>query len=913
MAEKKKKKVLHSQAYLMWLLGQNKSKKRGILTRDEQNSKKFRCTHVKKLTGAYQPESVVNKVNSPPRSSSGDSNLSNSFFNLETHKLSMLVPEIRFYKVDGENLEPFYFPTVSDFDPLANSSERIPGYAGGNSVIQNFSVKLQGTDPFTARKYLEASLVIRVDSLANIFIKKEGYARLGDLFTISTPSSKVYSGSGQTVKAGQLAHPIEILATLGYSVRDPDGVFTMAELREIQDNAMILRMNVGEHTINLGKDGTATINIKYTARISSLEESRASFSLTHGVADIVQEAAIKQKAKDVGGDISQSAEAKAKVDALEQQSMEQKKVSNKIIEIRKITELLEAKGRIFRRVATPTDIEKFQKQITVKADEEPAGVTADSFGSTPSSPAATPEPKSDEKKAKEKAAESIRTIDGPDKSVYFFTFSDMIEAFCKTRITTMKEATKFVNRSINTAMGVKNERVSEINKNIKKLETLQVLLPDIKIVFPHTKPNMPPSPPMTINMGDIPISTDLYQKYIFNEIINTKGDGYSITDFLENCVSVVLPKAIGGFAKKAPNIVTNKGQVFASTTFTGAEVTPTPGSHCEVDIDKIEGPSIVAHRSKGEKEMEYFIIYPEPEPETPSARAGNEQQDFNDNIYHLHLGKDRGIIKDVTFQRFTVPFRQESLMTNQIGLYDELRMPYSANINMFGNTLFYPGCELYIDPYSIGFGDPRDSNSPAADLGLGGYYFVLTVEIKYSGSGKLETRLECSFRSWPKEVQASLEGASISEPPPADATASGAEPASPDSEPSGDGPPVFGESDLDGAVVEGVTAEEERDEPTGRSTPAVSATITHRDGSTRDVVQTAPELAEGGMTSADAPMSIDPTQTQSQKIESQSTVRDRPLLRNPDVPDDYYEDDDQPSPVNLTGLPPMEEGGDDGY
>ena len=110
------------------------------------------------------------------------------------------------------------------------------------------------------------------------------------------------------------------------------------------------------------------------------------------------------------------------------------------------------------------------------------------------------------------------------------------------------------------------------------------------------------------------------------------------------------------------------------------------------------------------------------------------------------LGKDRGLIKNISFSRFDVKYAQEQLMTNQVGLCDELKMPYNANITMYGNNLFIPGQQIYINPSSIGFGNPKDKSSPAFRLGLGGYYTILGVSTSVV-NGASETTLRCSFGS----------------------------------------------------------------------------------------------------------------------------------------------------------------------
>jgi hypothetical protein len=794
-----KKNNLHSQAFLIWLIGQ-KRKKHGLLTATQAKNKNFRYEHVRRLTGTYQPETVMNRVHAQPTSPNKKQDLSNSFFNLETHKLSMLVPEIRFYKVQGSKMIPFYFPITSDYSPLEAGilSPEYTGYSGGNSVIESFNVVLRGTDPFTAKRYLEASLTLKVDSLANIFIKQPGYARLADLFTISVPASKTHTSHGASIKAGQLMRPIEIAASLGYATRTADNdVFSEEEQREIGKNSMVLRMNVTDHTINVGKDGTATVTIQYVARISSFDESPAAFSLTHNSDDIAVDARIKTLDQPQGDDIDSTAKSKETKSALENEQAQIKKIVNKINEIRKVTETLENKGRFFREEPTPAALRKYLKPST--PSENPDAEEPDTSAETAvvsRAPISDPTKTSSKEKIKKHGQKQIQKLDSAMRTAHYFIFGDMIEAFCITRRKAMQGAianlkVKKTNGNLTNSEFAK--RVKIINDNLTKLKSFKILLPDIKLVYPKGNP-------IIINLADIPISTDLYQRYVFNEIINTKGTTYSITDFLSHCVSKILPQAIGGFEKKAPYVLKNTKQVFASTSFTGAEVLPSLGS-ANISVDKISGPTAGSSFSN-EKEDEYFIIYPEPDADVPTSRSGNETSDFEDNIYHFHLGKDRGIIKNISFKKFTVPFRQEALMTNQVGLYDELKMPYSANINMFGNMLFYPGSQLYIDPFSIGFGDPRDANSAATDLGLGGYYIILSVDTSYSSAGTLNTSLECSFASWVKPTPMGQSTGPEEDVHEADETESSAsESLDPET---ADEPPVFESSDFDGQIVHNV-------------------------------------------------------------------------------------------------------------
>ena len=52
-------------------------------------------------------------------------------------------------------------------------------------------------------------------------------------------------------------------------------------------------------------------------------------------------------------------------------------------------------------------------------------------------------------------------------------------------------------------------------------------------------------------------------------------------------------------------------------------------------------------------------------------------------------------------------------------MYDELRFPHNATVEMYGNNLFMPLSCVYINPETLGSGDPRSSNSAARRLGFG--------------------------------------------------------------------------------------------------------------------------------------------------------------------------------------------------
>ena len=57
---------------------------------------------------------------------------------------------------------------------------------------------------------------------------------------------------------------------------------------------------------------------------------------------------------------------------------------------------------------------------------------------------------------------------------------------------------------------------------------------------------------------------------------------------------------------------------------------------------------------------------------------------------------------------------------------------------------------VYINPDTVGFGDPRMEESSSRRLGLGGYYIVGSVTTNYTG-GELTTSLQLYFQGFPDQ------------------------------------------------------------------------------------------------------------------------------------------------------------------
>ena len=97
--------------------------------------------------------------------------------------------------------------------------------------------------------------------------------------------------------------------------------------------------------------------------------------------------------------------------------------------------------------------------------------------------------------------------------------------------------------------------------------------------------------------------------------------------------------------------------------------------------------------------------------------TGNREIDSRNGVYHIDIGRDRGLVKKVSFSKNNIKYHRESRMMNQgaAGL-SMLSAVYDCKVDMIGNTLFLPGQEFWLNPYGFGgeaFGKPQDAGITA--------------------------------------------------------------------------------------------------------------------------------------------------------------------------------------------------------
>ena len=133
----------------------------------------------------------------------------------------------------------------------------------------------------------------------------------------------------------------------------------------------------------------------------------------------------------------------------------------------------------------------------------------------------------------------------------------------------------------------------------------------------------------------------------------------------------------------------------------------------------------------------------------PNHMTGKYQDNLDSGIAHFVVGQDRGLLKNVDFQRVDVPYMREGRTNRARTLGSaQLRELYNVSLKLYGTPMLKPGQYVYVTPSQLGFGDVRNKRSVARMLGIGGYHLVVDVESRIDRKG-YETAVKALHQSFP--------------------------------------------------------------------------------------------------------------------------------------------------------------------
>ena len=328
------------------------------------------------------------------------------------------------------------------------------------------------------------------------------------------------------------------------------------------------------------------------------------------------------------------------------------------------------------------------------------------------------------------------------KHMCYLAFGDIIDAY-------YSKVQSDLNRMLKSIMGdkdISDETKSKLTKRIAillgELKRLNVLMADV--IYTVKDPSATDLDERIVNIADIPIALDTFYTTVFEEIVESRISFYDMNNFITSFVPKLLTRSFG----ELPMADIVNPIIFTITSYMSKPLDASNIAEYNINIDDVPSPLMMTSKTRSENLDQYIIIHQEPSRHTRTLGSGEEEDDLRNGIFHLRANQNSGVIKNMTFQKIASPAREAYMVYRNADAYDEIRFAHNANVEMVGNNLLYPMTSVYVNPESLGFGDPRGPNSAARKLGFGGYYTVGDVETKFE-NGTLETRATLYFNSFP--------------------------------------------------------------------------------------------------------------------------------------------------------------------
>ena len=271
----------------------------------------------------------------------------------------------------------------------------------------------------------------------------------------------------------------------------------------------------------------------------------------------------------------------------------------------------------------------------------------------------------------------------------------------------------------------------------------------------------------TINLANIPISCELFFEWFTQNVIKPERNSYPIMFFIRDLCTFLIVEILSETCFKRSF---DKSLQFKTMNFLGkAKKKKDPlgslyiynkdnSQNLVLNLSKYYGKTNSALPLAVDDEAgvsvndlyNYVTIYVET-PRLKSLKDVNttRAEDEAKGVMHYQIGRDRGILKKLKFTKSDMQYIREArfFRHGNDGLM-QLSAVYKVTMDMVGNTLYYPGMEVFIDPLSL-FGadeesDPRVKNSVANRLGFGGYHLITNVRSSI-GPGKFTTTVDALF------------------------------------------------------------------------------------------------------------------------------------------------------------------------
>ena len=717
---------------------------------------------------------MVNKLISPMNESI------KQFLNSTPAIQAAIAPKLRFYRVfndikDKNKLKEVEIVFPKHYDP-DNSKYKISSrddiFRGGGVGIKDFSWSFEGTTPATARNDIKASLTLYFQDFSELLKKRNSNSIFGKpeeesdsvqdfryIELLLLPGTSLKNKDKEQINSQDRAHMLNydpanhrIRVDVGWEIRDDknfldlmsqSGFSDIAKEKEGLSQALSLinksyYLNMVEHNMDFKDDGSVEIKVDYRAYLESAGKTITLDALTtialakqkqtlkEEYELIIKKGICKDNRKKYEQLISIYNAIEMKIIKKTHQSIIERLVKNKRLHYCTIDNAsvnIFAKNGFFINAPTLTMPSKIPISDTQVDDAVKQKVETNKEGES-------------HKKDTILDADLLRmsSIDHPANNqqvITFFYVGDLIH----TILDCMKDP----------------ENPTERYPHLKNTK---ILLSSFD--YRDQQNNL-----VHINLSEIPVSTEYFFEWMNQNVIKPKRRSYPITYFIRDiCNKLIVDLML--------EVCINKDQVktmrFNSMNLLALGNQDENGNIIDpfTQMDRIEDTiHIDASEAYVDKKLplrsnisdhginkafNYFLFYPVTQTHSHLG-SGNLDADGDEGVYHFSIGRPRGILKRMKFDKTDIQYIREARFFNHghDGLM-QLSAVYKVTLELFGNTLFYPGMQIFINPVHMGGEnfDPTVPGSVANSLGFGGYHLITRVESSI-GPGKFNTTVQAQF------------------------------------------------------------------------------------------------------------------------------------------------------------------------
>ena len=777
-----------------------------------------------------EPFGFINRLTQAP--------YSKNLFNLTTDKLSSLVPMIKLYKVQtdpGTGKDVGYVEIKFDTNPAVKS------YAGGKSALdlfssskkrgvgvglKNFNFTFHGSDPFAAKKAIQAKVSIFATSFGDLIQDRRGdYTAVSEDFKGDIPIAN-YKFADLALKTGRTPEDLRtnmssiqkdnldklnfrLKVVMGWAIpQNYLSTFTKSEKEAINDSFININLTPTTHEFSFDEMGGVVFDINYLAYIEDY--------FNNSMFNIFSSPGIE------GNRIGR----KLFYEFLNNENCESDVISN--AKEKDAQFIQQEKGQSFARIIT--QLNKQKKILYYNLNYEQIS----EFLRTGKMPKGVPEPTNDNgpnvQKLRDQFKKALSSVEKDNKDkigglqvslvsnsrnsnkISFFYISDLIDVIMQNieeSLETLtselkdnnKEALNYydeaqlssdfssvkkeyeeflekatVTETINYNDGTraiiakKTSVAKEIEKLMKAKEQfkkLRIVLGPMEVKDPFDENKM-----SFCSIGDIPISLNYFTEFLTEKVLSKDQAYYPITNFIKDITNELIrnfinndscfafntkqrvrlnSSVITGF-KRAENktdtddisyfIKRNPKTIGVGGIFNLSD----PRARAIKPVINVSGPSrFPMSMAQPNREINYYVFYAG-RSYPVGKMTGNEQDDAENGIFHYILGKDRGVVKNISLDRTDMTGLKE-LRFEQEGFdgLTQLREVYNANIDCLLNLHTFPGTYIYVDPRGFSPEMTKDKNgNDFTQFGIGGYYMITRSEHSI-GPGKADTKITAKW------------------------------------------------------------------------------------------------------------------------------------------------------------------------